>query len=194
MADREMTWRWSSTYVQIGEDGLTFVPEDAHVVGVGLRGAPNLEARFEVRDGVPECVEFCLRSQPGGRAVRSADLRLFDIEGFTFNTFMRFTKRARPGEQTQPQAAQVAPHAHEDERQWWAAAKDFGDAQRQRKSANQAELEEVARIYAEHAGSGPAKAVRVAMNYRERTAARRVAQARAAGLLPPSTHPNARKD
>ena len=187
MAERETTWRWSSNYVQLGEDGLTFVPEDAHVVGIGLRGAPDLEARFEVRDGVPECVEFSLRSQAGGRAVRSADLRLFDIDGFTFNTFMRYTKRALPGEQRRPQAAQLAPYAHKDEREWWAAAHDFGDAQRHRKSANQAELEEVARIYRENVDGKPTAAVQVGMNYSVRTSARRVKQAEEAGLLPTTT-------
>ena len=194
MAEREATWRWSSEYVQLGVGGLTFVPKDAHFVGKGLRGAPDLEARFEVRDGVPECVEFSLRAQPGGRAVRSADLRLFNIDGFTFNTFMRFTKRAAPGEQRRPQAAQHAPFAHEHDREWWAAAKDFGVAQRARKSASEAELAEVARIYSEHTGRKPLKAVREGMDYSERTAARRVAQARSAGLLPPSTRLNTGKD
>jgi hypothetical protein len=55
-----------------------------------------------------------------------------------------------------------------------------------------AELEEVAKVYREFIGSTPTRAVQLAGGYSERTAARRVQQARAAGLLPQTT-PGKRK-
>ncbi len=55
-----------------------------------------------------------------------------------------------------------------------------------------AELENVARAYREHIDTTPTRAVQLAGNYSERTAARRVQQARAAGLLPKTT-PGKRK-
>ena len=55
-----------------------------------------------------------------------------------------------------------------------------------------AELEGVARVYREHVGATPTRAVQLAGGYSERTAARRVQQARAAGLLLKTT-PGKRK-
>ena len=186
MAEREMTWHWSGQFVQLGDDGDTLVPAGAHLVGRGLKGAPDLEARFEVRDGVPECVEFTLRTQEGGRSVRSADLRLFNIDGLTFNAFMPQVRRRSPRWNNTAGLPEPAS------REWWAASRDFTDAQQQRRSASDAELEEVARIYRAHLEEAPTKAVEVGMNYSPRTAARRVQQARAAGLLP-QTSPGKKK-
>jgi hypothetical protein len=55
-----------------------------------------------------------------------------------------------------------------------------------------AELKEVASVYREHLDASPTRAVSLLLGYSERTAARRVQQARAAGLLPATT-PGKRK-
>jgi hypothetical protein len=57
---------------------------------------------------------------------------------------------------------------------------------------SRAELEEVAQVYREHVASSPTRMVAMLCGYSERTAARRVQQARAAGLLPKTT-PGKRK-
>ena len=55
-------------------------------------------------------------------------------------------------------------------------------------AVTRAELEEVARIYREHVDASPTRAVAMLGGYAsERTAARRVQQAREAGLLPKTT-------
>jgi hypothetical protein len=68
------------------------------------------------------------------------------------------------------------------------------EARKARRGAvSKAELEQVAKVYREHLVGGPTAAVRLLLGYKsERTAARRVQQARAAGLLPATT-PGKRK-
>ena len=46
------------------------------------RSGPELHLRFEVRSGIPQCREVALRSMPGGREVRPADIRSVDVEHF----------------------------------------------------------------------------------------------------------------
>jgi hypothetical protein len=57
---------------------------------------------------------------------------------------------------------------------------------------SRAALEEVAKVYREHLEASPTRAVSLLLGYSERTAARRVQQAREAGLLPATT-PGKRK-
>ena len=182
MAVRNYVWNFTGNGVRMG-DSPFLVSEHAHLRGTDEEGgAPGVEARFEVRDGVPECVEFTLRSKPGGRAVRSADLRLFDLDGITLNTF---TRRGAIRKKLDDGPGHAEPIA--DEREWWAANAAVAAAQRRRKSVSQWELEEVSRIYNENVDGHPTKAVEKAMNLSVRTAARRVQQAREAGLLPQTT-------
>lgn len=182
MAVRKYDWYWSGNGVRMG-DSPFIVSQRARLHGVDEEGgAPDVEARFEVREGVPECVEFSLRSKPGGRAVRTSDLRLFDLDGITLNTFTRRGAIRKKLPDTPGPAEPIA-----DEREWWRANAAVADAQRRRKSVSQWELEEVARIYNENVERHPTKAVEQAMSLTPRTAARRVQQARDAGLLPPTT-------
>ena len=191
MQEREVDFTYTGNGVRMaGSDFLVW--SEAHVLGVDkASGAPDLEARFEVRDGVPECTEFTLRSKPGGRAVRTADLRLFDMDGFTLHVFTRKGAVLKKPEGTAGAAQPLA-----SEREWWAANAAVAEAQRGRRSVSRWELEEVARIYndnihgtssATSPAPGPTKAVEQALRLSGRTAARRVQQARDAGLLPPTT-------
>lgn len=167
----------------ISED--TFVPIAVEFTGEGQRGAPDVFARFEIRNGVPETVEFRIAAKDKGRAVRTADLRAWvSLEGLATNAFMRFARLAARDEQTGDLLGAVAP---EDEREGWTLRGDIQSAQSERRGASTAELEEVARVYREAIDGRPTEAVQVMLGYSRRTAARRVQQAREAGLLPPTT-------
>jgi hypothetical protein len=56
-----------------------------------------------------------------------------------------------------------------------------------RGTVTRADLEQVAKVYRENLAASPTRAVSLLLGYTERTAARRVQQARAAGLLPETT-------
>jgi hypothetical protein len=187
MPEREVTWDYQGEAVRMG-DTDTFVYEQVTIRGRGLKGAPDLFAQFKVQDGTPECVEFNLRAQELGRGIRSADLRLFDLERITIAAFTRRTLKPAAGERRYEPII--------DDREFWSAVGAVTTATQRRQSANQAELSEVARLYDEHVdpkvaddefAGKPTKAVQVAMGYSARTAARRVQQARDAGLLPGTT-------
>lgn len=68
-----------------------------------------------------------------------------------------------------------------------------GGVRAPRRGTTKAELEQVAKLYREHVEGRPVESIRTLMGYgSDRTAARRVEQARAAGLLP-STTPGKKK-
>ena len=168
--------------VRIGE---TLVPPRVGFYGEGQNGAPDIEADFEVRDGVPECVSFAISAKTDGRAVRTADLHAFNIDKITFGAFMRFGIRdADAG--SRRSLWHVEDGALVDEAGWWASQNDFTRARANRRPITEAELREVATTYREHMGYNPTQAVE-SLGYTRRTAARRVQQAREAGLLPPTS-------
>lgn len=81
----------------------------------------------------------------------------------------------------------------QDEAEARRLQRDIYEARSARRgTVTRAELEEVARIYREHVDASPTQAVAMLGGYTTRTAARRVQQARAAGLLPATT-PGKRK-
>ena len=71
-----------------------------------------------------------------------------------------------------------------EDRKWWQAVKEMQDARSAGSAVTQEELEMVARVYREHFDNNPTQKVETLLNYTTRTAARRVRQARDAGLLP----------
>jgi hypothetical protein len=167
--------------------GDVAVPRVAVYAHDGDEGEPDLEVTFEVRDGRPECVDFHVRAKPGGRGIRTADLQMvsnLDVVaehlyaavapvpgGSAFNWMWR---------QTEENVAQARRTVHEARKA-------------RRGTVTKAELEQVAKVYREHLDAGPTQAVRLVLRYSsERTAARRVQQAREAGLLPATT-PGKRK-
>jgi len=46
------------------------------------RGGPELHLRFEMREGVPQCREVALLSEPDGREIRPVDVKSIDVERF----------------------------------------------------------------------------------------------------------------
>lgn len=150
---------------------VTFVADD--------NGGVALVAHFEIRDGRPECVGFHVESKPKGRGIRTADLGIFNIDGMVDAAFSTFAVGTGGTPLTGPRPAeQVA-----------ATSREVHRARKGRpRATTRAELERVAQVYREHVDASPVQAVRHVCGYgSERTAARRVEQARAAGLLPKTT-------
>lgn len=153
---------------------------DAHEGPAGAAtGGVALVAHFEIRDGRPECVGFHVESKPKGRGIRTADLGIFNIDGLVDAAFSTFAVGAGGTPLTGPRPPeQVA-----------SASREVHRARKGRpRATTRAELERVAEIYRQHIDSSPIQAVRQVCGYgSERTAARRVEQARAEGLLPKTT-------
>jgi hypothetical protein len=166
--------------------GDVTVPRVAVYAHDGDLGEPDLEVTFEVRDGRPECIDFHVRAKPDGRGIRTADLEMVtNLDAIAVNLY-----------------AAVAPVPGGNAFNWMWRQTEENVAQTQRAvyearkarrgTVTRAMLEEVAKVYREHLDASPTRAVSLLLNYSERTAARRVQQARAAGLLPKTT-PGKRK-
>jgi hypothetical protein len=169
---------------QIGDVAVPRVAVYAHD---GDIGEPDLEVTFEVRDGRPECVDFHVRAKPDGRGIRTADLQMVtNLDAMAVYLF----ERVAP-----------VPGGSAFNWMWRQTEENAGRARRavyearkaRRGSVSKAELEQVAKVYRKHLDASPTAAVRMLLGYKsERTAARRVQQAREAGLLPATT-PGKRK-
>ena len=109
--------------------GSTFVPGSVSMEAVGVRGGPTVRARFEIRDGVPETVEFCITASEKGRAVRTIDLRGWhSLEALAENAFLNHAKKMRYSDDGTPLGA-TRP---QDEREAWALSADLHEAQASR--------------------------------------------------------------
>jgi hypothetical protein len=162
------------------------VPRVAIYAHDGDEGEPDLEVTFEVRDGRPECVDFHVRTKPDGRGIRTADLQMVtNLDAIAVNLYA---------------AVAPVPGGSAFNWMWRQTEENAARAQRavyearkaRRGTVTRAALEEVARVYRENVDTSPTEAVRVLLGYSKRTAARRVQQAREAGLLPKTT-PGKRK-
>lgn len=160
-------------FVQLGD---ALVPPKAAMTFDGREGTPDATLRFEIRDGRPECVEVHVMTKPDGRGIRSADLAMVNVDTVTIAVFAEL---AEMGLQSEAEALK-AFHSVSEARL------------RRRPTVTRTDLEEVAKVYRKHLASNPTTAVARQLGYTDRTAARRVAQAREAGLLPPTT-PGKRK-
>lgn len=161
--------------------GDVVVPRTAFYAHDGDEGEPDLEVTFEVRDGRPECVDFHVRAKADGRGIRTADLQMVtNLDAMATNLY-----------------AAVAPVPDGSAFNWmWRqteenalrAARAVYEARKARRgTVTPAALEEVAKVYRENLEASPTRAVSLHLGYSERTAARRVQQAREAGLLPKTT-------
>ncbi|MGH3669589.1 MAG: DUF6214 family protein [Pseudonocardiaceae bacterium] len=160
-------------FVQLGD---ALVPPKAEMTFEGCNGSPDVTARFEVRDGRPECVEVHVVAKPDGRGIRSADMAMFNMDNLTVAVF-----------------AELATDLLETEAEQRRAFRGVSEARSARRpTVTRTDLEEVARVYRAHVDASPTLAVEKLFGYSPRTAARLVAQARDAGLLPATT-PGKRK-
>jgi hypothetical protein len=165
----------------LAQVGGVVVPRTAVYAHDGDTGEPDLEVTFEVRDGRPECVDFHVRAKPGGRGIRTADLQMVsNLDAMATNLY-----------------AAVAPEPGGNAFNWmWRRTEEntaraeravYEARKARRGTVSRDVLEEVAKVYREHLDASPTQAVALLLDYSPRTAARRVQQARAAGLLPQTT-------
>ena len=111
----------------------------------GMKGAPDVSARFEIRDGVPEVVDFRITARPDGRAVRTADLNSRQLlEWHALNSFLRVGSVRRTEAGTGRQLGASDPR---DDHEEWAMRGDLERAGARRGGPSKAELEEVAKVY-----------------------------------------------
>lgn len=156
--------------------GSAQVPPKAEMTFEGSKGTPDATLRFEIRDGRPECTEIHVVAKPDGRGIRSADLVMIGIDNITVAVF-----------------AELATELMTDEGDALRAFRDISEARSARRNAmTREDLEKVARTYRDHISANPTAMVGRLLGVSHRTAARRVAQARDAGLLPATT-PGQRK-
>ncbi|MGH3869153.1 MAG: DUF6214 family protein [Pseudonocardiaceae bacterium] len=165
--------------------GRTLVPPVATFEIQGDNGAPDATVRFEVRDGRPECMEISVKANPTGRGIRSADMNLFNLDNLIENVFTELGAEIEQNPHNPAESIAAWRPVDESERARWARRGDVHVARANRRPTKE-ELERVASIYREHHGGAPLQAVAKLLSTSRRTAARRVAQAREAGLLPPS--------
>ncbi|PSK99753.1 hypothetical protein CLV30_11756 [Haloactinopolyspora alba] len=170
--------RWLVTDLDLVPLGDAQVPRKTRMESVGEKGAPDLYADFEIRDGVPECVSLVWKSKAEGRGVRTVDLSTIAMDKLALKAFM--VHAYVPDSRGALRQVDLS-----DEREVWGAIGEVDAAiARRSRGANPAELERVAEVYEEHASTGtPTKAVEQLLGYTRRTAARRVQQAKEAGLI-----------
>lgn len=160
-----------------------------------LGTAPEIWARAEMRNGVPEVVDYRIKATKNGKPIRTSTLEALPrpedlaIEGFKRYTYRRddpvvveLLAGSNPGLNEIAHAA-----GPKDDDESWAIENELRSAQEGNKGPAESELELVARIYRESVAHKPVEAVQFALGTSYRTAARRVEQARAAGLLPKTT-------
>jgi hypothetical protein len=171
--------------------GKHLMPAQALLVIEGEDQEPDAAVSFEFRDGRPEVTKVVVAAKPDGRGVRTADLRAFALDELSIDVVTRLG--LRHFSRADPEDIRMA----DPERDYRHLGREVREARSTRRGAlTQKELKEVARIYREHLqefpSGKPTHAVERAFGYSARTAARRVQQARAAGLLPKTT-PGKRK-
>lgn len=142
------------------------------------RGWPDVTAVFEMRDGVPTCVDFHVTCKPGDRGITTGNLRTFDLERIAENTFLLHSMAVTPSGAYSPIAPDLAQYASE-------ALAEIHKAGERRWSSPLAELRAVARIYLAPASRGRQRlAVAGELGVSDVTASRRIKSAREAGLIP----------
>lgn len=153
-------------------DGAT-VPRRVVVHMAGRLGDPDASVLFEVRDGVATCVELIVKAKRNGRGLRGADLGELNLDALAERAFLDFATPIGGGAMGGKDEGESRLLRKGIEKAVYATGRGLSEA----------ELQEVARIYREHAGT-PTAAVHKLLGYNSRrTADRRVRQARDAGLL-----------
>lgn len=157
----------------------TWVPAEVELNFTGEVGEPDVVARFAVRQGRPECIELRFLARELGRGLESSDLDV-NLDDLILGAFMRFALRPED-----PDNFDLVGSL--DDREQYQAARELQEARKSRRPVSTEELQRVAAIYTAHVDDKPVIALRDAFGYSQRTAHRRVEQARAAGLLPATT-------
>jgi hypothetical protein len=177
----------SGDYVWLGK---MLVPERCRVEVYGTDGRPDWVAEFEIRSGAPECTSLRWEARPGGRGIRTSDLQFVQLDNLAAKVF---AKKARwpqtDGGGSTPVVSMAMTDgtstASVDDQMYWRAVGEVSEAIATRgRGATPEVLAEVAKVYSANISGSPTTAVERWFGYSRRTAARRVRQARDAGLLP----------
>jgi hypothetical protein len=143
------------------------------------RGGPELHLRFEMRDGVPQCREVFLQSEPDGREIRQVDVKSVDVERFLEIACQMIALHMV---EQYPAGGVDAVMSHR-EPDLAAVAKSVSRARRNtRRQIPDEKLSEVADVYRANP-SRPTAAVAERFGLALRTASLYVKRAREAGLL-----------
>jgi len=152
----------------------------------GDKGNPDARVRVEIRAGRPECVEVWIGAKRDGRGIQSSDLSVFKVEEMIATILAETATKMTPNPSAPGQLMGVWPNSPNDA--WQVEGAVVRARAGTRGHVSRAELEQVADVYRDFAEEAPVQAVAARLGYSsERTAARRVQQARKAGLLPPTT-------
>jgi hypothetical protein len=165
--------------------GRFIVPKHVFLDVEGRNGDPDLHAHFEWREGRPQVVELTVTAKPDGRGVRSVDLDSLSLDRLARTVFAEHSKiKIEPSEDGVTVSAMPD---WDDERfaaDRWELDGHLDEAiSSTRGGKSRAELARVAAIYERHRGHGALLAVAADLEVSPRTAARRIKQARAEGLL-----------
>ncbi|MGN6199112.1 hypothetical protein [Humibacter sp.] len=184
------------TFERVGADvsrlGNTVVPERAVYAVQGDSGSPSLRVEFEIRGGTPVCVGVHVEADQVGRGVLSGDLTtLPSLSRLAVEVFVELSsvawsdadEAAIDGLSVADQirakvATQFAAKTNRAARK--AVAADV-------RTGGDAELQEVARVYAENVHEKPLQAVQTMLDLSPNQASRRIAKARDKGYLPRTT-------
>jgi hypothetical protein len=185
------TWAANITLTSEGRMvvlGDAVVPSKVTLDAKGIRGGPDASAVFEFRKGRPECVEIVVNAHSGGRGIRSEDMNLFNIDNLIANVYSQvgMPLTIEPGGRVASASGRL-----DDEGIWAVRGAIAERRSRTRRTANDEELLQVAEVYRDQLKKkkpeygGTAEALMAILGYgSERTARRRIEQARAAGYLP----------
>jgi hypothetical protein len=137
-----------------------------------------VRARFEIRDGVPQTVDFRITSTETGRGVTASDMKRWEPVGeMALAAFYRFAKLMEHDDGANEELGAVQ---QTDEDALRATRSNIEAWSKDRET----QLSLVAEVYRANLNGNPREAVKDLGPFSDRTASRRIEQARAAGLLP----------
>jgi len=161
--------------VQVGDRR---VPRTIEVTFPGADGQPSLEMTLDSSSGVPRCTDLRISAQPGGREVRTTDLRSVAIEDWLEVIVSAAAEVVVSRDGTTTTTTRALSDAERK-----ASLSTIRDARRSaRRRVTPDLLERVATVYRQH-DSRPVEAVQAAYGTSYRTAARYVQMARQQGFL-----------
>lgn len=150
--------------------GNRLIPQEIRVTVRGGPSQPDMEMKIEVREGMPECVEFTLRARPDGPEIRDKDLGVVRVAYWLEQIVaMCSMKQSETGLVTMGSQT---------------ALSDITRIRTKRPQISREHLKNVSEVYRQHFDTRPTEAVSRTFGVSHRTAARYVQKARAAGYLP----------
>jgi hypothetical protein len=158
------------------------VPPRVSVEFVGEGDEPDVTLQCAMTDGVPTVREIRITAKPDGKQIRDAHLDELALSRMARRAFAEFASlvMVQSEQQLTVESPLTGPQETEVDR-------DMFELQQRRRGPSRSELEEVARVYLEHAQTSPTAAVEAILGYSARTAHRRIKSAEEAGLLPSTT-------